>query len=43
MQKINTALLLVVIALLVVLLLRPQAGRYQYRGDDLFPYVLDTA
>ena len=34
---------MVVTVLLVILLLRPHAGRYQYMGDDLFPYVLDTA
>ena len=43
MLKVNTALLVVVTVLLVILLLRPHAGRYQYMGDDLFPYVLDTA
>ncbi len=43
MQRLNTALLVVVTVLLVILLLRPHAGRYQYMGDDLFPYVLDTA
>jgi hypothetical protein len=43
MQRLNTALLLVVTVLLMILLLRPHAGRYQYMGDDLFPYVLDTA
>ncbi|MCH6554753.1 MAG: hypothetical protein IH793_11415 [Acidobacteria bacterium] len=42
MLKVNTALLVVVIALLVVLLLRPQAGRFQHI-NALHPYLLDSA
>ena len=41
-KNLDTALLLVVIALLLVLVLRPQAGRYQYAKGNLFRF-LDTA
>ena len=42
MQKLNTALLVVVTVLLVILLLRPQAGRFQH-VNALHPYLLDSA
>ena len=41
-QNLNTALLLVVIALLLVLVFRPQAGRYQYAKGNVFRFI-DTA
>lgn len=43
MQKLNTALLLIAIALLVGLWVRPQPGRYRQLGEDYRPYLLDTA
>ncbi len=42
-QKANTILLLIAIALLVGLWLRPQPGRYRSLGSDYLPYVLDSA
>ena len=42
MQKLNTALLVIVVGLLVGLWLRPQPGRYQFPSKSE-PYMFDTA